>query len=439
MNTQDTSPSKTMRPFLVLWSGQAVSLLGSQLVQFALIWWLTQETGSATVLAMASLIGLLPQVILGPFVGVLVDRWNRRLTMLLADSLVAAATLALAYLFSTGAVEIWHIYLLLFVRSLGGAFHWPAMMASTTLMVPEEHLTRIQGLNQMLNGGMNIASAPLGALLLALLPLQGILAIDVVTALFAIVPLLFIYVPQPQKNGQSEAEEAPTSSYWTDLREGLRYVLDRKALLMLMLMAMLVNLLLTPTFAFMPLLITDHFSGTAWHLGAIDAAAGIGMLVGGFVLSLWGGFKRRILTTLIGLLCLGLSLVFLGLIPANLFILAVAVAVVAGFTIPMIDGPIMAILQAIVAPDMQGRVFTLLGSLSKGMTPLGLMIAGPVADIIGVRSWFVMGGLVTAVLAIASFLMSPVLHIEDGAHQPVPQSDDQPLATMPASSQVPGA
>jgi DHA3 family macrolide efflux protein-like MFS transporter len=148
-------------PFFTIWTGQAFSLLGSQLVQFALIWWLTKTTGSATVLATASLVGLLPQVILGPVIGTLVDRWNRRLTLILADSTIALATLGLALLFWSGKVEIWHVYLLMFIRSTAGGFHWPAMQASTSLMVPKEHLARIQGLNQILQGGMNIASAPL--------------------------------------------------------------------------------------------------------------------------------------------------------------------------------------------------------------------------------------------------------------------------------------
>jgi DHA3 family macrolide efflux protein-like MFS transporter len=271
---------------------------------------------------------------------------------------------------------------------------------------------------------------------LALLPLQGILAIDVATALFAIVPLLFIHVPQPQTQDENGAEKAPASrSYWTDLRAGLRYVLDRPALIILMSMAMLVNLVLTPAFSFMPLLVTNHFAGTAWHLGAIDAAAGIGMLAGGLVLSFWGGFKRSVLTTLMGLFFLGLSLVLLGLVPANLFFLAIAVAVLAGFMIPMIDGPLIAILQAIVAPEVQGRVFTLLGSLSKAMTPLGLIIAGPVADLIGVRSWFIMGGLVTSGLAVASLLIPQLLHIEDGQEPLTLQAgDDQPLPEMSVSS-----
>ena len=138
-----------------------------------MVWWLTKTTGSGVVLAIASLAGLLPQVLIGPFAGTLVDRWNRRLTMIVADSLVALATLLLAALFALGEIQAWHIYSLMFVRSVAGTFHWAAMQTSTSLMVPKEHLSRIQGVNQMLNGGLNIISAPLGALLLELLPMEG--------------------------------------------------------------------------------------------------------------------------------------------------------------------------------------------------------------------------------------------------------------------------
>ena len=152
-----------MAPFMVLWTGQALSLLGSMGVQFALIWWLTRETGSASVLATAALLGLLPSVVLGPVVGVLVDRWDRKRVMLAADAMVALASLALAWLYLVGAATTGSVLASLFVRGLGGAFHAPAMLASTSLMVPAEHLTRIQGLQQMLLGGSNIVAAPLGA------------------------------------------------------------------------------------------------------------------------------------------------------------------------------------------------------------------------------------------------------------------------------------
>ena len=189
-----------MRPFFTIWIGQVFSLLGSQLVQFALIWWLTQQTGSATVLALASIVGLVPQVVLGPFVGPLIDRWSRKWTMILADAAVALSTVVLVYLFWAGTVEVWHIYVILFIRALGGSFHWPAMTASVSLMVPQEHLTRVQGLNQILNGGLRIASAPLGALLISLFPMENVLMIDIVTAALAIVTLAFVHVPNPRSN-----------------------------------------------------------------------------------------------------------------------------------------------------------------------------------------------------------------------------------------------
>ena len=183
--------------FFTIWGGQALSILGSQLVQFALIWYLTIKTGSATVLATASLVGMLPNVVLGPFVGTLVDRWNRRKIMLLADTTVSLATVSLAILFALGAETIWYIYVVMFIRSLAGGFHSNAMNASTSLLVPVENLTRVQGINQMLNGGLNIISAPMGALLVEFLSMQTILAIDVVTALLAIIALILIQMPHP--------------------------------------------------------------------------------------------------------------------------------------------------------------------------------------------------------------------------------------------------
>lgn len=252
MTTTSSLYGRPMRPFWILWLGQAVSLLGSQVVQFALIWWLTQRTGSATVLALATLVGMLPQIVLGPFVGVLIDRWNRRLIMLVADSATAAATILLIILFATGTAQIWHIYLIMFVRSLGGTFHFNAMSSSTSLMVPKEHLSRIQGFNQMLHGGMNIASAPLGAFMLGVLPMQGVLMLDVVTAVLAIIPLFFIHVPQPEKKKVSQDAAAKSPSFLSELREGLAYVWRWPALMLLMSLAMVINFLLTPTGSLTP-------------------------------------------------------------------------------------------------------------------------------------------------------------------------------------------
>lgn len=405
-----------------MWGGQAVSLFGSQLVQFALIWWLTSETGSAIVLATASLVGLLPQVLLGPIAGTLVDRWNRRLTMMVADSLVAMATVILGLLFWSGSIQIWQIYALMFVRAVAGSFHWPAMTASTSLMVPEQQLTRIQGLNQTLNGALGIVSAPLSAFLLVIIPIQGILAIDVFTALFAIIPLIFIHVPQPEKRApvireQDSEEEGSVSqddsSFLQELREGFVYVWRWPGLLIILIMALLINLVFTPAAALMPLLVSDHFGGGAMELGWLEAAWGVGIVVGGLLLGIWGGFSRRIHTALIGLVLMGAGVVAVGLTPASAFAPAVVFLLVAGIANPFVNGPLFAILQAKVAPDMQGRVLSLTNSAAMAMSPIGLIIAGLMADAAGVRLLFVIAGIVMGVLALVGFLTPAVMRIEE--------------------------
>jgi DHA3 family macrolide efflux protein-like MFS transporter len=412
MITAEWNDTNWKARFFTIWSGQAISLFGSRLVQFALIWWLTQETGSATVLAIASLVGLLPTVILGPFIGALVDRWKRRRVILVVDTAIALTTLLLAYLYAIDAVGVNTVYVLLLVRGIGESFHWPSMSAATSLMVPHEQLTRVQGLNQMLQGGLGIMAAPLGALLLGLLPMQGIMMIDVVTAAFAILPLLIIRIPEvDQHEKTSTSEKLPT--FWEDFRSGLRYVWSWPGLMMLMVLAMVINFLLTPAGALLPILVSEYFQGGALQLGWIESAFGFGMIAGGLVLGAWGGFKKRIMTSMIGLIGLGIGFGMIGLIPSNLFWLGVVSAFFAAAMLPMVNGPVHAILQSAVEPEMQGRVFTLVGSLSSGMAPLGLIIAGPVADAIGVQSWYVIGGVACILMAVVGYSIPALINIED--------------------------
>lgn len=424
----DRVRSQSLTPFFIIWTGQAFSLLGSQLVQFALIWWLTTETGSATVLATASLVGLLPQVVLGPVVGALVDRWDRRVTMMAADSVIALATIGLAALFVTGLAQVWHVYLMMFIRATAGGFHWSAMAASTSLMVPKAHLTRVQGLNQTLQGGLNIFTAPLGALLLDLLPIQSILAIDVSTAMIAVVSLVFISIPQPERRDVPEAASGNGPSLRQDLRDGLRYVGAWPGLVMILLMATVINLVLTPASSLLPILVTEHFGGAALQLGWLQSAWGIGVVLGGLILSLWGGFRRRILTSLVGLVGLGLGAILIGLTPASLLPLAVGGMFFVGIMNPIVNGPVHAVVQAAVIPEMQGRVFTLMGSVAAGMAPLGLIIAGPVADTLGVGMWFLVGGLVTALMGVAGFFIPAVVYIEDNHLQAETEKHSLPAA-----------
>ena len=426
---KDNLPWKTR--FFTIFSGQAFSLLGSMLVQFALIWYLTVRTGSATVLATASLIGMLPGVILGPFIGPLVDRWNRRWTLVLADSVVAIATLVLALMFAFTDVQIWQIYLILFIRAVAGGFHGNTMAASTSLMVPLEHLGRVQGINQMLNGGLNVVSAPLGAILYEVLELQWILAIDFITALVAILPLFFFEIPQPDRS-QSDALAGQASSYFQDLTAGFRYVWAWKGMLILLLMAAMMNFLLAPTSALSSLLIKDYFGGGAIQLGSYNSAFGLGVILGGLLLGVWGGFKRQIKTSMMGIFILGFGILTVGLLPETLLIVAVISAGVFGFSLPIANGSLGAIMQKNIAPDMQGRVFSLVGSLSGAMAPIGLAIAGPVADQISIQAWYMAAGIVTVTMALVGRLVPAVWNIEtNNPNKVIEEQEDQPRLEGP--------
>ncbi len=405
---KSTKTRSSMTSFLVILAGQAFSLFGSELVQFALIWWLTQESGSATTLALASLVGLLPPVFLGPVAGALVDRWNRRVVMLVADGMIALATLVLVALFALGIVQVWHVYVVMFVRALGGSFHWPAMQASTTLMVPERHLARVAGVNQALRGMANIAMPPLGALLITMVSLPAVLAIDVATALLAIVPLIFVHVPQPAR----ALPEEPTS-VWSDLREGIRFVWRWRGLAILIALISVLHFLAAPAFSLIPIVVTKYFEKGALELAWMQSASGIGLLVGGVLLSTWGGFKRRIVTVLLGLLLLGGCMAVVGVLPSTAFWWAVGTMFCTSVMASMVVGSFQAVQQAIVPPEMQGRVFTLARSGMDVMSPLGMAIAGPVADGLGVQGWYLLTGGALVVMAVGAFFIPTLMRLEE--------------------------
>lgn len=200
---------------------------------------------------------------------------------------------------------------------------------------------------------------------------------------------------------------------WQDVREGLRYVCAWPGLLAILTLGTLGNLLFNPAFSLLPLLITDHFGGQALHLAWAEASAGIGIVLGGLILSVWGGFRRRILTTLMGFIGISGGLLIAGLAPANAFWLAIGGLFVVGMAISMTDGPLMAVIQAKVAPEMQGRVFTLLVSAAKATSPLSLLIAGPVADRYGVRVWYLVAGVGCMLMGVGAFFVPAIVHLED--------------------------
>ena len=397
-----------MRTFWTIWSGQALSLVGSQASQFALVWWLTEQTGSAAILSTATLVALLPSVVLGPAIGALVDRWSRRLTMIVADSAVALGSLVLAALFLTANAGTTVVLLFLLWRAIGGAFQTPAQQAATSLMVPAEHLSRVQGVNQMLQGGIGIFVAPLGAALLGLLGMTGVLALDVVTALFGILPLLVFSIPEPERS----AERTRGAAVLRDFRAGLRYLRRLPGHMAFIGFAAGINLFLVPAFALLPLLVLQELRGDAGSLAWLTAASGVGVLGGGLLLGIWGGFRSRVRTALVAIVGVGAATVVLGMTPVGFFSLAVSAMFVVGACSAVVNAAIAAVLQATVAPDYQGRVFTLVASVATAMTPVGLLLATPIADLAGVRAWYVAGGIVCAVLGAAAFLVRPILAME---------------------------
>jgi len=386
-----------LRDYMKIFSGQAFSLVGSALVQFALVWWLTYTTGSALILSLATMMVVLPQILVSPFAGALVDRWSRRNVMIAADTLSAVVVAVLSFLWAIGAVQIAYVFIAMAVRSTLGSFQWPALQASASLMVPKEHLSRVNGMYQALSGLAKIAAPALGALLLVLLPMQFVIAVDIGTAAMAVLPLLMIRIPQPSAKTELDSK---TTSVIEDIKEGFSYMKNWDGGRFITIALMLVNFILIPTFALTPLLVLLHFSGGAFELAWIESAMGIGMLLGGITLGVWGGFRRRMLTALVALLVASASISVVGLAPANMIILAIAGMFIAGMMIPLASGSIMAVVQSIVPPHIQGRVFTVLISIGPAMTPVGLAIAGAVAEAFGIQAWYLLGGIVLAIIGI---------------------------------------
>jgi DHA3 family macrolide efflux protein-like MFS transporter len=396
--------------FFAVWIGQAFSLIGSSLVGFALVWWLADTSGSATVLTLAAIANTIPTVLLGPVAGTLVDRWSRRKVMIVSDGLIASFTALLAFLFWQRQVEVWHVLAILFIRSLGDAFQNPAVRASTSLMVPGDQLTHIAGMDATLQGVIRFLSPAMGALLLTALHMQGTLAVDVGTAVLAITPLLFVPVPQPKR----EVLPGTRAPVPREMLEGLRYVWRARGLLLLFVTAAAAMFFLASPLSLVPLLVTKHFGGGALELGWMQSAYGLGYVLGGGILSLWGGLTRRVATSLLGTVGISLGLIVVGLAPPDAFWLGVGAWFFFGLTLPIATGPLHAIYQSVVPPEMQGRFFTLNRSVINVASPLGLAIGGPLADAIGVRALFIVGGAATLVVALVRAFTPAILALDNG-------------------------
>ena len=261
--------------FAIIWTGQFFSILTSSLVNFAIILWLTFETKSAETLAFATIAAMLPQGILGMFSGVFIDRWSRKKIMILSDSFIAFCTLILAFLFYSEQAEVWQIYLLLALRSIGSAFHAPSMQASIPLLAPESQLLRIAGINQMINSACNIARPALGALAITTLAMPVVLMLDVIGAILACTSLTFVKIPNPPPG-----KHAGENNVLQDLKEAQREVVSHRGMPLLLILSIIATFFIMPVSVLFPLITLNHFSGDAFQMSLIEAIWGVGALWG---------------------------------------------------------------------------------------------------------------------------------------------------------------
>ncbi len=373
-----------MKKFFVLWASQAASLFGSAVVNFALAWYLTRETGSATVLATALIVAIIPQIVLGPFVGPFIDRWSRKKIMIFADLYVMLLTVVLVVLFAVDAAQIWHIYLIMMGRAIGETFQFPALGASIPMIVPEEKLVRANGLFQMLQSAIKIVAPITGAFLMETLPMQGVLAVDILTAVIAVGCLLPLVIPRPERTTL-----AVESNHFGDMVQGFRYIWARRGLVVLIgLMASLMLFTAAPA-SLMPVLVSKCLEGDVVKLGWLGSASGIGGIAGGLALGVWGGFKKRMRTAFLGFLIMIPCSVGVGFTsPAIFYTTTVPAMLFMGVGTALVSAPLTAIMNSVIAKDMQGRVFSLYASVITAVIPIGLVIGGPVADWLGIRSLY---------------------------------------------------
>lgn len=394
--------------FFLIWTGQALSLIGSALTQFVLLWWITETTGSAAALATAGVMALLPQAIFGPLGGVVADRWSRRVIMIIADAITAVCMAVLIVLFAMGNIQLWQIYTLMFVRSTMQAFQAPAATASTAMLVPKEWLPRVAGFNQTLQGVMTIAAAPLGALALAFLPTQGALMIDVVTALLGIVPLLFFRIPQKAVASGG----GMVKNLVADLRAGVRYVLAERGIAMLLAIMGLIVMTIMPMFSLTPLLVKEHFAGGVNQVALMEGLSGIGIILGGLIIGFWPIFRRRIVTVLVSFALSCFTVALVAIAPSDWFWLGIFWWFVSGLTYSTGNAPMMAIIQQVVPNEMQGRVFSLMNTVMGLAGPVGLAVVGPLGEALGVVGVFVLGGSLSALICLAGLLSPALMNIE---------------------------
>ncbi|OEH85149.1 MFS transporter [Desulfuribacillus stibiiarsenatis] len=378
------SYSNWQKNTILFLSSQTISLFGSALVQFSILWYITLTTESGLMMTMYIICGFLPTFFLSPIAGVWADRYNRKNLIIMADALIATATLILAIVFLLGYGTTWLLFLMASIRAVGTGIQTPAVGAILPQIVPADNLTKVNGINGSIHAIVNLLAPMASAVLLSIATLEAIFFIDVITAVIAIFTLLFLLkIPVHAKALQEQ-----TTSYFKDLQLGINYIRQHAFLKKFFVFFAVFFVLIAPAAFLTPLQVTRSFGSDVWRLTAIEIAFSIGMMLGGFVMAFWGGFKNKIHTMTLGCMIFGLCTFALGIIP-NFWIYLLFMSII-GVAIPLFNTPSTVLLQEKVEEEYLGRVFGVLGMISTSMMPLGMLVFGPLADVLKIE-WLLIG------------------------------------------------
>jgi DHA3 family macrolide efflux protein-like MFS transporter len=375
-----------MTAFTIIWAGQFVSFLGTQMSRFALTIWTWDKTGAATAIALSNLFFMAPQMLMKPLAGALVDRWDRRLVMMLSDLGAGLSTIAIYLLMSANVLELWHLYAAFAFAGAFQAFQFPAYSAAVSTMISKEQYTRASGMLSLARSASGIFGPVAAGILLNVIRTNGILLFDILSFVVAISVLLMVHIPQP------DMTETAKRSLLEDSVFGFKYILERPSLLGLQLVFFSINFTAVLCYSLMAPMILSRTGNDTLALGSVQSAFGVGGVVGGLLLSTWGGPKRRVYGVLGGMFLsslLGVTLMGLGRSTP----VWIAAAFFNMIFLPLINGSNQAIWQAKVPPEMQGRVFATRSLIAQVSAPVATGIAGPLADQILLPGMMAGGGL----------------------------------------------
>lgn len=365
-------------------TSQAVSLFGSSLVQYAIIWYITLETQSGAMTTLATLCGFIPQVLISLFAGVWADKYSKKLLIILADGAIAVSTLIIAVLFLLSFDSMWLLFAVLAIRSLGSGIQTPTTTSFIPEITPEEHLMRVNGVNTTIQSVMLILSPAVSGALLANVELEYIFFIDVITAVIGISIFSFVKVSR-QKQEQGKVE------YFRFIREGLRYTKNHRLVSRMLGYMVLANILIAPLAILTPLMVTRSFGAEPWYLTLNEMVFFIGNILGGVLMSSWGGFPNRIQTIGLGCLGCGALSVLMGFpFPFAVYLVWMGLT---GITMPMFNTPFITLFQEHVDPDKQGRVFSLISVVTGTVMPLAMVLFGPLADFVRIEYILIVTGI----------------------------------------------